>query len=108
MMRLWKNFRVNMMYWRFRYITRNRIRFQTWYRRRRPNKQAPRSYRPRGAAATVHRRSSRRTWSALLVMVAALTALTAAAQRVYIAPSLVYAIGSLVVVGCIYWALRGV
>jgi hypothetical protein len=41
-------------------------------------------------------------------MVLLLTALTTLAGQVYIAPSLVYAIGTLILVGCIYWGLRGV
>jgi hypothetical protein len=95
------------MYWRFRNITRNRIRVQSWLRRRQNGRQPPQMYRPRGAAAFVYRGASRRSWIALLALVVGLTALTAAARQVFIYPSLVYALGSLIVVGCIYWALRG-
>jgi hypothetical protein len=91
------------MYWRFRYITRNRHRFQSWMRQRRPST----GYRPRGAAAHVSRRSGRRTWLALIALIVLLTALSALAHRVYINPALVYAVGTLIVVGSIYWALRG-
>lgn len=103
MSRIWKDFRTNLMYWRFRHVTRNRLRLQTWARRRGP---VPVS-RPRGTASAVYRTSGRRTWIALLVMVAVLTALQALPQYVAIAPSLVWGIGALVVAATIYWLLRG-
>src|SRR5947209_20567226 len=104
-MKLWKSLRTNMMYWRFRYITRNRLRLQSWYNRRRQPRSA---YRPRGAATHVHQRSGRRTWIALLTMVALLTALRVAGQHTTINGSLSYLASTLIVIGCIYWALRGV
>ena len=106
MRQIWKDFRVNLMYWRFRHITRNRLRFQAWFRQRRQ----PRAfgYRPRGGAAFVYRRSGRRTWTALLVMVCALTALRVLSWHVDISGSLVYLLSALVIIGTFYWALRGV
>ena len=98
------------MYWRFRHITRNRLRLQSWWTRRRQISAAPaaRPYRPRGVATTVHRGSSRRTWTALIVMVSILTALRVLAAHVLISGSLLYAVGALTIVGAIYLALRGV
>lgn len=98
------------MYWRFRYFTRNRLRLQSWMtRRRQPSPvSAARGYRPPGAAAWVYRRSSRRTWIALLVMVACLTALKFLGGGGAISPYLVSTLSILVIVGALYWALRGV
>lgn len=104
-MRMWKSFRTNMMYWRFRYITRNRLRLQSWYNRRR--QPAP-SYRPRGVSTFVYRRSGRRSWIALLVMVILLTALHVAGHYTTISSAVSYLASTLIVIGCIYWALRGV
>jgi hypothetical protein len=110
MNRIWKDFRTNLMYWRFRNITRNRMRLQSWWRARRQPapERAARSYRPPGGAAWVYRRSSRSSWIALLVMVALLTAISVLAGRGYLNPSLGYALSTLVVVGALYWALRQV
>ncbi|HLJ67644.1 MAG TPA: hypothetical protein VKX16_09840 [Chloroflexota bacterium] len=113
MKKLWKDFRTNLMYWRFRNITRNRLRLKAWWAKRRPVARAvPRPhyvpYRERGTASYVYRGSQRRSLTALLVMVGLLTALTAVAQHTYINPGIVYAIGALVVVAAVYWALRGV
>jgi hypothetical protein len=65
------------------------------------------AYRPRGSAAFVYGRSSKRAWGLLLGMVLALTALSAWANSTYVPPAVVYGIGSLVVVGAVYVALRG-
>ena len=65
--RVLKNLRINFMYWRFRYITRNRLRLQSWLRRKQPTH----GYRPRANAAVVYHRSGRRTWGFLLAMVLA-------------------------------------
>ncbi|MGI8826483.1 MAG: hypothetical protein ACR2JC_12705 [Chloroflexota bacterium] len=98
-----KDFRTNFMYWRFRYITRNRMRLQSaYYRRRQPRSRT----RPRGGAAFVYRRSPRRTWLILLVMVVLLTALSDASRRGYVNGSVDYALSSLVVVLSIYTALK--
>ncbi len=104
MRRLWKNFQVNLMYWRFRHITRNRLRLQSWYRRQQPT----RSFRPRGSAAYVYRRSGRRSWIALLAMVALLTALRVWSNHNSVSSTLVYFLSALFIVGAIYGALRGV
>lgn len=110
MNRLWRDFRTNMMYWRFRHITRNRLRLQSWWnRRRQPTPAAAaRRYRPPGAAAWVYRRSARRSWIALLVMVAILTAWQQLGSRGILNGSLVYVLSALTIIGAIYWALRGV
>jgi hypothetical protein len=114
-MKLWKDFRTNMMYWRFRHITRNRLRLKNWWARRRTSGHrstlgAPNYSRPfeRGLAAHVYRSSQRRSLTAFAALVILLTALSALALRVYISPGLVYLLGSLIIVGCIYYALRGV
>lgn len=117
-MRVWKNLKTNWMYWRFRYITRNRLRLRSWWNHRRSSLPGTRSpglrmqtpgntYRPRASAQYITPRSSRRAWGLLLVMVVALTALSAWANSTYVSPALVYAIGSLVVVATVYTALRG-
>ncbi len=105
MNRYWKDFRTNFMYWRFRHITRNRLRLKTWYSRRR----APAApSRPRGSASNVYRRSSHRPWIALLVMVVLLTVIGVLPRYVALSSSLTFGLSALVVVGAIYWALRGV
>lgn len=109
MKNVWKTFRVNMMYWRFRHVTRNRLRFQSWYRRRQPvrmPRSKPSAY--RASASVVYRRSSRRTWAALLVMVVVLTALQYLGNHSNLGSSLIWGLSSLVVVGAIYWALRSI
>jgi len=103
-MKLWKDFRTNLMYWRFRNITRNRLRLQSWWARRR---QTTRVYRPRGTASIVYRHSARRTWTALLATVVALTALTLASRHLALSPTLAYLLSVCVVIGAIYWTLRG-
>lgn len=103
MSRMLKDLRTNMMYWRFRYVTRNRLRLQSaWYRRRQPRP----VYRPRASATFVYRRSTRKLWIALLVMVGVLTALSIASQRQLLSPTLSYAASSLVIIASIYWALK--
>ena len=104
MIRLWKNFRVNLMYWRFRHITRNRLRFQSWYRRRQPVQ----GFRPRGSAAYVHRRSGNRSWIALFVLVAALTALRVWGNHSSVSNTLVWILSIAVIAGILYWAMRGI
>jgi len=104
MNRLWKNFKTNFMYWRFRHLTRNRLRLQSWWYRRR---QGPKIYRPRATATFVISGSRRRSWTALGAMVVALTIL-----RFYgeprIGSTFVYLLSSLIVIAALYWALRGV
>jgi hypothetical protein len=110
-MRLWKDFRTNMMYWRFRYITRNRLRLRQWWHRRRATPRAvPRygGYRERGTAYSSYRSTRQRTWIALGAMIVLLTALKVGVDQTTINPGLVYAVGTLIVVGAMYWALRGV
>ena len=110
MSRLWKTFKTNWMYWRFRYITRNRMRLQTSWNRRRNRGAGARPYRPlpRASAQFVYSRSPRRTWMVLGTMVAILTVLRVYVNHVYVSPGLVYSVGTLVVVGAAYWALRGI
>jgi hypothetical protein len=104
MSRLWKNFRTNLMYWRFRNITRNRLRVQSWWARRRgPTTQ----YRARGSASMIYYHSSRRSWVALSILVVLLTALKVTALYVFINPTLVYLLGVVIVIGVIYGTLRG-
>lgn len=106
MIGLWKRFRVNLMYWRFRHVTRNRLRFQAWYRqRRRPPSYG---YRPRGGAAHVYRRSGKRVWIILLATVGVLTALRVLSFHVSVGGGLVYLLSALVIIAAIYWAMRGV
>jgi hypothetical protein len=106
MSRLWKDFRTNLMYWRFRHITRNRLRVQSWWNRRR--QPAPTPYRPRASATYVYPYTNRRSWIAFFALVILLTALTVLAKQVFINPTIVYGIGALIVVGTIYWAMRGI
>lgn len=118
MSRRWKDLKTNWMYWRFRYVTRNRLRLRAWWNHRRPSLAVRRSpstrmqspggtYRPRGSSAFVYGHSSKRAWGLLLGMVIALTALSAWANSTYVSPAVVYGIGSLVVVATVYAALRG-
>lgn len=118
MSRRWKDLKTNSMYWRFRYVTRNRLRLRAWWNHRRNALQGQRSrslgaqragasYRPRGSVTFVSARSSKRAWGLVLGMVLALTALSTWANSTVVAPALVYGIGSLVVVGTVYVALRG-
>jgi hypothetical protein len=113
---MWKNFRTNMMYWRFRHITRNRLRLRNWWLRHRPSRGTTRTtmrnvtysgVRGRGSASVVYRGSSRRSWIALAAMVIALTALEYGGGRSGLDSTLQYILGTLVVVGTIYYALRG-
>jgi hypothetical protein len=115
MMRLWRDLRTNMMYWRFRHVTRNRLRLKSWWARRRPNGRrlqpgGPTYARPfeRGLASRVYGSSQRRSLTAFAALVILLTALSALANRVFISPGLVYLIGTLIIIGCIYYALRSV
>jgi|SRR5579875_786478 len=104
MIQLWKNFRVNLMYWRFRHITRNRLRFQAWMRQRR---QTPvTGFRPRGSARIVRYHNSQRTWVIFLIMVAVLTALQVAGSRSDISGTLLWGLSGLTIVAAIYAALR--
>ena len=105
MSQLWKSFRTNMMYWRFRYITRNRLRFQSWLARRRQPQQQ-RGFRPRASAVSVAYSSRRVTWIAIGVMAVLLALLRTYGDR-FISPSLIWPLGTLIVVLAIYWALRG-
>lgn len=108
----WKEFRTNMMYWRFRHITRNRMRLRSWWQRHRPRARGavprPSMYRERGQASVVYRGSTRNSWTALLAMVSLLTALSVYVNHIFVNSGFVYLIESLIVVGSIYWALRGV
>jgi hypothetical protein len=112
---LWKDLRTNMMYWRFRHITRNRLRLKNWWSRTRPpgrrsriqSTAYPRSS-ERGLASRVYSGSQRRSLTAFAALILLLTALSALAQHVYISPGLVYLMGTLIVVGSIYYALRGI
>lgn len=109
-MRMWKSFRTNMMYWRFRYITRNRLRLQSWFRRRQaPHMARPtyaRNYHARGTAASVYHRSSRRSWIILFIMVAMLTALRVWSNHSNVNATLVYVLGVVVIIGSLYWAVN--
>lgn len=107
-MKPWKNFRTNMMYWRFRYVTRNRLRLQAWRNSRTRVQRVPPAFRERGLASSYgpYRTDSRRLWVILLVMVILLTALQATAQQIVIAPGLVYGIGTLIVALAVYAALK--
>ena len=107
MSKLWKDLKVNFMYWRFRNITRNRLRLQSWWNGRR-GRGARRAYRPRASALYYPTaRASRRSWMALLVMVILLTAVSVAGSQGMILPGVGYTIDALIVVAAIYWALRG-
>lgn len=110
---LWKDFRTNMMYWRFRHITRNRLRLHSWWSRRRPAAWPTRQARPyygaraRGTATYVYRSSQRETWTILLAMVVLLTTLKVLVDHVWVVNSgLVYLIGLLIVFAAMYTALR--
>jgi hypothetical protein len=104
-----KKFRTNLMYWRFRYVTRNRLRLKSWWNRRRQPKRATTAYRPRGYASQVKYRTGRRTWIAVLVMVCLLTALRVNNDfYTSINAYLTYGLQSAIIIGCMYWALLGV
>lgn len=103
MIRLWKNFRINLMYWRFRHITRNRLRLQSWWNRR---QQPARVYRPRGSAAFVYRRSSGRAWIGLLILVSAMTAVTVIGRQLGLGGTIIYLLNITLIGGAIYWAVR--
>jgi hypothetical protein len=110
-MKWWKDLRTNLMYWRFRHITRNQHRLRAWWQRRRPGSRSTPKYPyspARGMASHVYRGSQRRSWTAFLGMVVALTALTYAAGQWGLPSGLVPLFGMLVICGAIYWALRGV
>jgi hypothetical protein len=109
MSKLWKDLKVNFMYWRFRNITRNRLRLQSWWASRRGRSGASPVYRPRASALHYPRSSTRtrRSWIALLVMIALLTAVSVAGKQGAIPPGIGWAVDALVVVGCLYWAMRG-
>ena len=111
MSKLWKDFRVNLMYWRFRHITRNRLRFRQWRNQHRsPSRPVttPNPYRGYAATAPLYRRSRQRTWIALAALVILLTGLKVGVEQTIVNPGLVYALGVLIIVGCTYWALRSV
>lgn len=117
MSKMWAGIREWWMYWRFRNITRNRLRLNAWWSSRRPVRSGPRStlgpgaYRPRASATALRYgggTSVRRTWIVLLIMVALLTALSVWANSTVIPPALVTGIGALIVAGAAYWAMRGV
>ncbi len=110
---IWKDFRTNMMYWRFRHITRNRLRLRSWWSRRRPAARLSRPAQPfysgpaRGTATYAYRNSQRETWTILLSMVVLLTALKVLVDHVWVVNSgLVYLIGLLIIFGAVYTALR--
>ena len=114
----WKDVRTNWMYWRFRHITRNRLRLRNWWNSRssslrarrtslNPGQRSAAQYRPRATSAMVYGHSSHRAWGLLLGMVLALTALSVWANSTYVSPGVVYGIGSLVVVAAVYLGLRG-
>jgi hypothetical protein len=100
-----KRLRTNMMYWRFRYVTRNRIKLQAWWNRRRHPR--PGAVRPRGGAAIVYRHTARRTWIALVSMVGLLTALSVAIDQGFSINSyLAYGVKWGIIIGAVYWALQ--
>src|SRR5437660_4043607 len=105
--RWWKELRTNFMYWRFRHVTRNRLRLKSWWARTRPS---GRRSRPRGIAyarpmerglanRVVYRSSQRQSLIAVAGLVIGLTALTELARHVFISPGIVYLVGTLVVIG---------
>ena len=108
MSKAWKNLRTNMMYWRFRFVTRNRLRLHAWWLARRgPKLHAVPTYpRDRGMSYRPYHHSSRDTWITLLVVVALLTGLKVLASRVFVYPSVMYALGAAVVIGGVYLTLR--
>jgi hypothetical protein len=114
MIKLWKDFRTNMMYWRFRHITRNRLRLRSWWQRHRPaRRQRPsiRSYSPppyRGLAARVYPSTQRRSLMALGAMVVLLTALSVLGGQHAINGAIYAALQLLIIIGAVYWALRGI
>jgi hypothetical protein len=115
-MRIWKAFRINLMYWRFRYVTRNRLRFQNWYHRRFRSGGGSRTgfggygragygnWRERGTAAYVYRSSGKRTWTILLVAMVIITAIRSSS----ISPTLAFGLSTLVLIAAAYWAMKGV
>ncbi|MGI8968517.1 MAG: hypothetical protein ACR2GA_05360 [Chloroflexota bacterium] len=111
MKNIWKEFRTNTMYWRFRYVTRNRLRLRSWWLHNKPNSRTMRSaqqWRPRASAATpmyVQEGSVRRTWIVFLVMVACLTAIRIAGQNTSLNPTLGSIADALIIVAAIYAAL---
>jgi hypothetical protein len=75
-MQAWKELRIRWMYWRYRYITRNRQRLMArWWRLRSPGRRPTYEpvYRARGQAAWVSTRRGGRTWLILAVTVVAIS-----------------------------------
>ena len=106
MIQLWKNLRVNLMYWRFRHVTRNRLRLQAWLRQRRP---PPRlGYRPRGSARVVRYHNAQRTWAIFIALVVVLTALQILGARSEINGTLVWGLSVVAVIAALYAALQSV
>jgi len=106
MIQLWKNFRVNLMYWRFRHVTRNRLRFQAWLRQRRTPPSL--GYRPRGSARVVRYHSPQRTWAVFIAMVVILTALQVLGGQSEINGTLVWGLSAVTVIAALYAALQSV
>jgi len=100
---LWKKFRTNLLYWRFRYVTRNRLRLQQVFNRRTAPTAVP--YRGRATALYPGARASRPTWIAFLLMVCVLTALQVGEARALISHSLMLA-GTIIVVGAVFYYLQ--
>src|SRR5436309_14205044 len=99
MNRLWRNFRTNWMYWRYRNITQRRQRLQMWMSRRGKRQPAARPRRERGTAVpryNVYGRSARSSQLAFVALVLLLTALKVLADQVFISPGIVYGIVSLI------------
>ncbi|HEX8917512.1 MAG TPA: hypothetical protein VF898_03335 [Chloroflexota bacterium] len=108
MKRLWNRLYNNhIIYWRFRYVTRTRLRLQSWYRRRRPGVPT-RQYRPRASASVVRYQTSRRSWLILALMVCALTALSVIGHRTDVNHLLIYVAQVGVILASLYAAVQGV
>ena len=100
---LWKKFRTNLLYWRFRYVTRNRLRLQQAFNRRTAPTAVP--YRGRATALYPGVRASRLTWIAFLLVVCILTALQVAETRALISHTLMLA-GAVTTVGSVFYYLQ--
>lgn len=109
----WKHLRTNWMYWRFRYVTRNRLRLRNWWSHHRLGRPGARSVpysgvRGRGTASVLRYTdsSSRRSWLIFLVMTAMLTAVHMAVAKGVLAGSIGGVVDTVIVVGALYIALR--
>lgn len=92
-MQVWKELRTRWMYWRYRYITRNRQRMVARWSYRRSQPALRHHYHPRGQSEyTTGRQSNRprQTWLVLVVTVLAIATFQYLAGRYGLARDLIF------------------